>query len=166
MYAVTKTPPPPSRNNTVQSPSTLCSDARRSNDLYASDTPKNGTKPETQRRMRTEVVISACSQCRKRKTKCSAERPVCSYCDRRGLDCSWDVLDGLTRLKDLKRKVQEAEMRLHQLRILVEAMRTGSDQVSTTLLARLRLGASVDELVQSLPSIFEGSISYELHHNS
>ena len=123
-------------------------EALQSDDLCISDGLQDLARPVKPRRKRAQPVASACGQCQKRKTKCSAQRPVCSYCDKRGLSCSWDVSDGLTRYEDLRQKVRAAELRLNHLCILIEAMRTVDDDTSTMLLARLRLGESVNELVR------------------
>lgn len=56
----------------------------------------------------------------------------------------------MTRVADLKRKLVEASEQSDDLHSLVDAMRSDTDQVSTMLLARLRLGASIQELVGSL----------------
>ena len=101
-------------------------------------------------RKKAEPVKSACVQCQKRKTKCSGQRPVCRFCSDRNLECSWDIGDGLTRTADLKRKLQEATGRSEDLDTLVDAMRYGTDDVSTMLLARLRLGESIEDLVSAL----------------
>lgn len=98
-------------------------------------------------RKKAEPVKSACVQCQKRKTKCSGQRPVCRFCSDRNLECSWDIGDGLTRTADLKRKLQEANGRCDDLSKLVDAMRSGSDQTSSMLLARLRLGGSLEQLL-------------------
>lgn len=37
------------------------------------------------RRIKSGVATSACKQCRRRKTKCSAQRPTCSYCSARSV---------------------------------------------------------------------------------
>jgi hypothetical protein len=101
-------------------------------------------------RKKAEPVKSACVQCQKRKTKCSGQRPVCRFCSDRNLECSWDIGDGLTRTADLKRKLQEATGRSEDLDTLVDAMRYGTDEVSTMLLARLRLGEPIEDLVTAL----------------
>jgi hypothetical protein len=101
-------------------------------------------------RKKAEPVKSACVQCQKRKTKCSGQRPVCRFCSDRNLECSWDIGDGLTRTADLKRKLQEATGLSEDLDTLVDAMRYGSDDVSTMLLARLRLGEPLEDLVAAL----------------
>jgi hypothetical protein len=58
----------------------------------------------------------------------------------------------LTWTADLKAKVEEAEVRVNDLHVLVEAMRFGTDESSTMLLAQLRIGVDVGELVQSIRS--------------
>jgi hypothetical protein len=101
-------------------------------------------------RKKAEPVKSACVQCQKRKTKCSGQRPVCRFCSDRNLECSWDIGDGLTRTADLKRKLQEANGRSDDLGALVDAMRSGTDQTSSMLLARLRIGDSLSELLSNI----------------
>jgi hypothetical protein len=103
-------------------------------------------------RRKREPVRSACANCRKRKTKCSGTWPVCQYCFKSDSQCSWDTTDGLTWTADLKAKVEEAEVRVNDLHVLVEAMRFGTDESSTMLLAQLRIGVDVGELVQSIRS--------------
>jgi hypothetical protein len=97
-------------------------------------------------RKKAEPVKSACIQCQKRKTKCSGQRPVCHFCNDRNLECSWNVGEGLTRTADLKRKLLEANRLSDDLGELVEAMRSGTDQTSSMLLAKLRSGDSLESL--------------------
>ncbi|KAM0722859.1 hypothetical protein Q7P37_001057 [Cladosporium fusiforme] len=106
--------------------------------------------PANRARKKAEPVKSACVQCQKRKTKCSGQRPVCRFCSDRNLECSWDIGDGLTRTADLKQKLVDATGRFDNLDTLVDAMRDGSDEVSTMLLARLRLGTSVGDLAMGI----------------
>lgn len=101
-------------------------------------------------RKKAEPVKSACAQCQKRKTKCSGQRPVCRFCSDRNLECSWDIGDGLTRTADLKQKLHEANLKSDELGDLVSAMRTGTDQASSMLLAKLRLGCSIKELLANI----------------
>lgn len=108
-------------------------------------------------RKKAEPVKSACYSCRKRKTKCSGERPVCRSCSDRSIVCSWDITEGLTRNGDLRHKLQSANARLDDLVLLVETLRCGTDHVSTTLLAQLRLGASVEALAQSIRAEASGA---------
>lgn len=101
-------------------------------------------------RKKAEPVKSACDQCQRRKTKCSGQRPVCRFCSDRNLECSWDIGDGLTRTADLKRKLVAANGRSDNLGELVDAMRSGSDQTSSMLLARLRIGDSLEALLSNI----------------
>jgi hypothetical protein len=96
-----------------------------------------------------DPVFGACSRCRARKTKCSGQRPVCSFCDKRNLNCEWEVL-GESTTSDLKRKFEDAVSRSEDMRVLIEALQFGSDQISTLILASLRLGVSVFDLAESI----------------
>jgi hypothetical protein len=62
----------------------------------------------------------------------------------------------MTRSEDLKSKVREATERGDRLDQLVDAMRQGTDQQSSELLARLRVGATVEDLLdpESRPNHF------------
>jgi len=110
-------------------------------------------------RKRAEPVKCACFQCKKRKTKCSGRRPVCHFCEDRNLECSWDSADGMTRAADLLDEVTDCS---EHLGILVDAMRSSSDQISTMLLAKLRLGESLQDLIvwiQSMPFHIEDNLA-------
>jgi hypothetical protein len=89
----------------------------------------------------------ACAECRRRKQKCTGDRPSCQFCAEKGQVCSYEVADGMTRSEDLKFKLREAIERRDQLDRLVGAMRRGTDQQSSELLARLRVGATLDDLL-------------------
>ena len=120
------------------------SSPRDSNDTHiASNTAASSRK-------KSEPVKSACGQCQKRKTKCSGQRPVCGFCNERGLECSWEIGDGLTRNADLRQRLAEANDHAIDINMLVHDMRTNSDAVATTLLAKLRLGDSIQDLATGI----------------
>jgi hypothetical protein len=98
-------------------------------------------------RRKYKLAKSACNQCQKRKTKCSDERPVCRSCSDRDLACSWTTISGLTRTADLKKKVYEAAGRSDDLDTFLDTIRRGTDQVSSMLLAKLRCGMSLRDLL-------------------
>jgi hypothetical protein len=106
--------------------------------------------PAGSSRKRSEPVKSACGQCQRRKTKCSGQRPTCRFCSDRGLDCSWDIGDGLTRNADLRQRLAEANSYSVDINMLVYDMRTNTDAVATTLLAKLRLGDSIEDLATGI----------------
>jgi hypothetical protein len=123
----------------------------------------NGSVAEmVERRKKSGLVKSACLHCRRRKAKCSGERPACQFCRRRDLDCQWQTPEGLTRLEGLKRELRSVTSRTNDLRMLVGGMRTGSDQEATTLLARLRLGDSVEELAHAASTVLGQSETEQL----
>jgi hypothetical protein len=72
------------------------------------------------------------------------------------MECSYEVADGMTRSEDLKSKVREATERRDRLDQLVNAMRQGTEQQASELLARLRIGATIEDLLdpESRPDHF------------
>jgi hypothetical protein len=75
---------------------------------------------------------------------------VCRFCHERGLTCEWDLLAGVTTNEDLRYKVRETTRRLDDMQVLFNAMQLGSDQTSSLLLAKLRVGVPVSDLAQSV----------------
>lgn len=65
---------------------------------------------------------------------------------------------GNTPVKDLTRRLEEADMRAEDVHLVVETLRSGSDQTSIMLLARLRMGLSVGDLAQSIRAEAAASI--------
>jgi hypothetical protein len=106
------------------------------------------TARTTRTRKKSEPVKSACFQCRKRKTKCTGQRPACRYCRDCNFDCIWEASEGLTRTEDLRQQLQSVVANLNNLEAVVGKMRNGTDQEATMVLARLRLGAPIEEVVQ------------------
>lgn len=112
----------------------------------SSSAPGQGDRSQVQTK-------SACVACQKRKQRCTGERPACKTCADKGYTCSYDVADGKARSEDLKLKLQEATERIEDLTRLLSMMRHGNDQESTSLLARLRMGASMEELLNTETNI-------------
>ena len=75
---------------------------------------------------------------------------MCRFCHERGLTCEWDLLAGVTTNEDLRHKVRETNRRLDDMQVVLSAMRSGSAQTSSLLLAKLRLGVPVSNLAQSV----------------
>lgn len=97
-------------------------------------------------------VISACTRCQHRKSKCSGTRPACTYCIERQLDCSYDVAEGATRTSDLKRKLRESSGRTQALGRVLAVMREGTDDQANEVFARLRMGDCLQNVLRSLPT--------------
>ncbi|KAI5361967.1 Putative zn(2)-C6 fungal-type DNA-binding domain-containing protein [Septoria linicola] len=100
-----------------------------------------------------KTVDVACWPCRKRKAKCTAERPACAPCTRRGVDCSYEYEEGLTRVGSLKMRLSESTAKTESLEYLFEQLRVRSDEESSMLLAVIRLGADLDKVVVQLRSM-------------
>jgi hypothetical protein len=66
------------------------------------------------------------------------------------LECEWDIPSGLTRNEDLRSKLEDAEKFCEEAHLLFNASKTGSNEASTMLLAKLRLGVSLSDLAGSV----------------
>ena len=75
---------------------------------------------------------------------------MCRFCHERGLTCEWDLFAGVTTNQGLRHKVRETTRQLDDMSVLVNAMQSGSDQMSSLLLAKLRVGVPVSNLAQSV----------------
>lgn len=63
-----------------------------------------------------------------------------------GIECYWDVRDGLTRIQDLRANLTDVLRRVDDLELVIYAMKNGTDESSTMLLAQLRLGVEIEAL--------------------
>ena len=119
---------------------------RRSKSASAEDKTK-----VTKAKNSTLQVRSACTRCQHRKAKCTGTRPACAYCIERQLECIYDVAEGETRTNDLKRKLKDSEIRAQAFGRILAAMREGSIYQATEVLARLRMGESLRDILLALP---------------
>lgn len=127
----------------------ISTETKRNSSSPATDA-LHASRPWPERRVykRETPVKSACTQCRRRKTRCSGQRPACQGCLSRGTQCLWNVCDGLSTISEFKHKLQEVESHLDTLKILIESLRLGTDHTATLLLAKLRLGIAAEDLVR------------------
>lgn len=98
---------------------------------------------------------SPCYHCKKRRIRCTGQPPACESCNKRGLDCSWSGRREMVSHTELHQVLLHQKTQLDDLNILVAGLRTDSEDGSTMILAKLRLGASVETLAKS---IREGSV--------
>lgn len=114
-------------------------------------------------------VRSACTRCQHRKARCTGTRPACAYCLERQLECTYDVAEGETRTNDLKRRLKDSEIRAHAFGRILSVMREGNIYQATEVLARLRMGETPRDVLQSLPTSIaspspqDESVQFELH---
>ncbi|KAH6980204.1 hypothetical protein EDB82DRAFT_578349 [Fusarium venenatum] len=134
------------------------------------DSGSNGSKRQlVSRRKHTPT---ACGLCRRRKTRCGGERPICFVCIRHGssAECTYETKPAETQSQALKRKYSAAEGENTVHRRFVDILRSHPAQDVNNILGRLRGGASVDELVRHIESgdmLLELSVAPEVQwrHN-
>ncbi|TLD05651.1 hypothetical protein E2P81_ATG10618 [Venturia nashicola] len=96
-----------------------------------------------------QMTSSACGQCRRRKVKCSGDRPACVKCLSKQESCEYDIEEGSTRLHDLRARLSYACEELALLKYFVDSLKFSSDADAALLLARLRLGDSIVQVESS-----------------
>lgn len=84
------------------------------------------------------------------KEQCDSARPACSRCKTLAVDCQYDVGQGVTRAERFRVMKNRQVTRTANLESLVDLLRTGCDVEASTVLARLRLGDRVEDIVQPL----------------
>ncbi|KAK5168637.1 uncharacterized protein LTR77_005946 [Saxophila tyrrhenica] len=100
------------------------------------------------RAKRSFLTQNACTRCRSKKSKCDGARPVCERCRKHGAECIYDVAqEGLTRMQNLQQQLEARTADHGRLQNLFSLLQNGTDQEATSLLARMRMGAGVDELL-------------------
>ncbi|KAM3416241.1 hypothetical protein BST61_g7847 [Cercospora zeina] len=94
---------------------------------------------------RREQVANACVICRTAKLKCSGNHPTCSRCHERGLECQYDVLEGLTKRQQLQYDLVDRKRKLEHAMGILDHLQHSSDHEAAESLARLRIGASIED---------------------
>ncbi|QIX02099.1 hypothetical protein AMS68_007616 [Peltaster fructicola] len=91
------------------------------------------------------TVTAACENCRKRKQKCSAERP-------KNVECVYETIASETHGKAVKRKHTELEARHREYEDFIKLLHTAPETEVATLLQQLRAGATIDTLLTRMQS--------------
>ncbi|WYZ41044.1 hypothetical protein EsH8_IV_001385 [Colletotrichum jinshuiense] len=95
-------------------------------------------------------VLVACEACKKRKVKCSADRPQCSACVAKGVECQYNADPFESRVASLKRKHDDLERRHDCLQELFSAMQSMPEGQVHEILKRIRSGVSAEDLVHQI----------------
>ncbi|KAF4548231.1 Nitrogen assimilation transcription factor nit-4-like protein [Elsinoe fawcettii] len=103
---------------------------------------------KTQSKPKRAQISVACEVCRRRKAKCDGQRPDCSPCRARGLDCRYSADENATRMMTLKRKYQAASEKNDELEDILTFMRDGPLSQASIMLDRLRAGVDISQLTQ------------------
>lgn len=93
--------------------------------------------------------------------QCSGKHPICARCQVRGTECRYDVQEeGMTRREHLRHELNDQKHELDRKTAILRVMQTGSDHEATTMLARLRMGLSIDQAYEMLVEESEGREPY------
>jgi hypothetical protein len=91
----------------------------------------------TQKPKRT-VTLGACVACRKRKSKCDGNRPVCTCCSQKDTDCVYELGPNEKPSQAMKRKNEEMQGELSNLRQLYDFLRLRPEHEAMEILRRIR----------------------------
>lgn len=114
--------------------------------LPASRRPQNAPVPPTRR----DRIVSACDECRTRKTKCNGERPICSECVKRSSTCYYAARLTETQGQALKRKHDELQRQNDAYAELFNLIKTGPDNESYELLRRIKMGDGIENVLRHI----------------
>ncbi|KAI2465995.1 hypothetical protein F4781DRAFT_445511 [Annulohypoxylon bovei var. microspora] len=93
-------------------------------------------------------VTAACEACRRRKSKCNAERPKCSLCVRHDTDCRYATAPTETHSQALKRKHNELQDRITPYEELFDILKSKSETESLEIFKRIRSGNDVGSILR------------------
>ncbi|KAK6084403.1 C6 transcription factor [Seiridium cupressi] len=94
-----------------------------------------------------QKTLTACNECRHKKTKCDGERPACLRCRRAGATCVY-ANDSAVVQNAIKRKYRELQEASDTQLELINILRTREQYDAQAVLQRLRAGESVEALVR------------------
>ncbi|KAF2113856.1 hypothetical protein BDV96DRAFT_118510 [Lophiotrema nucula] len=84
------------------------------------------------------VTLGACVACRKRKSKCDGSRPVCTCCSQKDTECIYELGPNEKPSQAMKRKNEEMQGELTNLRQLYDFLRLRPEQEALEILRRIR----------------------------
>jgi len=84
------------------------------------------------------VTLGACVACRKRKSKCDGNRPTCTCCTQKDTDCVYELGPNEKPSQAMKRKNEEMQGELSNLRQLYDFLRLQPEQNAVDILRRIR----------------------------
>ncbi|THX02886.1 hypothetical protein D6D13_08032 [Aureobasidium pullulans] len=107
------------------------SSSRRSSGSAREESPaRNKTK-------RHQIAV-ACNACRRRKTKCNGNRPVCSVCVVKNSECTWSADPDATPMIAIKRKYQNLKTESRDLHDLAQMLMDRPRQEAIFILDHMR----------------------------
>ncbi|KAF2721038.1 hypothetical protein K431DRAFT_84247 [Polychaeton citri CBS 116435] len=107
--------------------------------INMSDEPKGALLVSVEGAKR-QTIAAACQRCRRRKQKCSGQRP-CESCKRSGTDCVFFAKENETRQQAAKRKFDE----YHEV---YSQILGGSESQALNIVHRIRKGEQLDSILR------------------
>ncbi|KAM0451834.1 hypothetical protein ACHAO4_005791 [Trichoderma viride] len=119
--------------------------------LPATEGSSSTLNAASSKRKRTETRV-ACEACRKKKSKCNAQRPVCKGCELRGSECVYDADPAETRGQALRRRfdAQEEKRSVHEE--FHQLLRLRPEAEVLEMVHRIRAGVTVEDIVRHVHS--------------
>ncbi|KAI5367450.1 Putative zn(2)-C6 fungal-type DNA-binding domain-containing protein [Septoria linicola] len=116
--------------------------------------PTGPSRPPGGRPKRT-LIESACSACRRRKSRCDGVRPSCSRCQNLRTECQYEAEEGESRWSALRRRNQILEHERDQIRELLAFVQTRPESEAMDIFQRIRT-SSYDDIFLLLRQIRDG----------
>jgi hypothetical protein len=110
-------------------------DEHRSGNGGSPSTPAQSAGPSRPKRT---LIESACQACRRRKSKCNGQRPVCSKCEALGSECLYETEEGESRWAALRRRNIQLERERELIGESLEWMRACPELEAHAALERIR----------------------------
>ncbi|KAK8094150.1 hypothetical protein PG997_000835 [Apiospora hydei] len=93
---------------------------------------------------------AACEACRRRKSKCTAERPRCAICVERQTPCEYKTLPTETHLTAQKRRLTDLQAKCEAYEDLYTILRSRQGPDADIVLRRIRAGDDVAAIVKTM----------------
>ncbi|KAK4216924.1 hypothetical protein QBC37DRAFT_78044 [Rhypophila decipiens] len=95
-------------------------------------------------------VKAACETCRKRKIKCSGERPICASCGKTNAECIYVSAPAETHTQALKRKYDQSQDRNSAYEELYRLLHTLPENEAYGIFRRIRADGDIDKTVRHI----------------
>ncbi|KAM7189834.1 hypothetical protein V8F20_009971 [Naviculisporaceae sp. PSN 640] len=124
--------------------------------LPAGPTPNGASRTPRSASSLTKVppksvhVKAACETCRKRKIKCSGERPICASCSKNNAECIYVSAPAETHTQALKRKYDQSQERNSAYEELYRLLHTLPEKEAFGIFRRIRADGDIDRTIRHI----------------
>ncbi|KAF2269450.1 hypothetical protein CC78DRAFT_575010 [Lojkania enalia] len=117
--------------------------------------PQQQTRPLLTQKPKRTVTLGACVACRKRKSKCDGQRPVCACCTQKDTECVYELGPNEKPSQAIKRKNEEMQAELSNLRHLYEFLRVRPEQEALEIFKRIRANSPTTTSAQRIQELVD-----------